>query len=169
MMPLSNSCKLLSPARAIEWMYVDSLRMSYSLRSQNASSARTASSSDSKCCDSCALPTVKYYSINHVFKQCGESCIDPKDYDKYKALEPGFPSPVCCPLFSDYYTDIWTSGRSDTRRDEHALLRQRLCRIPRDSHTRRVHSDTSRSWHVHILSDRKITYMGGGINTTVDT
>lgn len=85
-----RSCKLLSPARAIEWMYVDSLRMSYSLRSQNASSARTASpDSGSKCCDSCTLPAVKYYSINHAFKQCGESCIDPNDYDKYKMLEPG--------------------------------------------------------------------------------
>ena len=73
-------------------MYVDSLRMSYSLRSQNATSARTAVSPDSvssKCCDSCALPAVKYYSINHAFKQCGESCIDPIDYNKYKLLEPG--------------------------------------------------------------------------------
>ena len=89
------SCKLLSPARAIEWMYVDSLRRSYSLRSQNATSARTAvspdsnSGSSSKCCDSCALPAVKYYSINHAFKQCGESCIDPSDYNMYKLLEPG--------------------------------------------------------------------------------
>eukprot|EP01036_Dinobryon_divergens_P031928 gene31928-41420_t len=105
-MPLSNSCKLLSPARAIEWMYVDSLRMSYSLRSQNASSSRTASSSDSKCCDSCALHAVKYYSINHVFKQCGESCIDPKDYDKYKALEPGLTlAETNTPCFDNGYVE----------------------------------------------------------------
>lgn len=40
-----------------------------------------------QCCASCALPLLKYYSIPNT-KRCGESCLDPKDYAKYKILEP---------------------------------------------------------------------------------
>ena len=42
---------------------------------------------DDKCCVSCKLPEIKYYSI--VPPRCGESCLDPKDYWKYKIFEPG--------------------------------------------------------------------------------
>ena len=38
-----------------------------------------------KCCTSCSLPTVKYYSLAQ--GRCGESCIDPKDFFKYKVFE----------------------------------------------------------------------------------
>ena len=40
-----------------------------------------------KCCISCTLPAVKYYVIKN--NKCGESCIDPKDYNKVKIFEPG--------------------------------------------------------------------------------
>jgi hypothetical protein len=40
-----------------------------------------------KCCTSCSLPLIKYFSLsNH---RCGEACLDPKDYVKYKIFEPG--------------------------------------------------------------------------------
>ena len=42
---------------------------------------------EEKCCESCKLPEIKYYSI--VNPRCGESCLDPKDYWKYKIFEPG--------------------------------------------------------------------------------
>ena len=32
-------CKVLSPARVMEWMYVDSLRAKYSLRTYNGTAA----------------------------------------------------------------------------------------------------------------------------------
>ena len=42
-----------------------------------------------KCCDSCAAGTDKYYSIPTLFpKNCGESCIAPDYYNMYKKLEP---------------------------------------------------------------------------------
>jgi hypothetical protein len=40
-----------------------------------------------KCCISCSLPAVKYYVIKN--NKCGESCIDPKDYNKIKVFEQG--------------------------------------------------------------------------------
>jgi hypothetical protein len=40
-----------------------------------------------KCCSSCQLPLIKYFSLsNH---RCGEVCLNPKDYTKYKVFEPG--------------------------------------------------------------------------------
>ena len=42
--------------------------------------------SQDKCCISCELPTVKVYSLAQ--GRCGESCLDPKDYWKYKIFEP---------------------------------------------------------------------------------
>ncbi len=42
-----------------------------------------------KCCVSCTLPTIKYYSISHFNDKCGECCLDPKDYAKFKIFEPG--------------------------------------------------------------------------------
>jgi hypothetical protein len=39
-----------------------------------------------KCCTSCTLPQVKYFTLNN--NKCGESCINPKDYSKIKIFEP---------------------------------------------------------------------------------
>ena len=42
-----------------------------------------------KCCDSCPSGTQKYYSIPLLSKDhCGESCINPDNYNKYHLLEP---------------------------------------------------------------------------------
>ena len=41
---------------------------------------------EEKCCTKCELPEIKYYSLIH--PRCGESCLDPKDYWKYKVFEP---------------------------------------------------------------------------------
>ena len=47
------------------------------------------SSGEEKCCDICPSGTDKYYSTPFFFKHnCGESCIKPEDYLKYKILEP---------------------------------------------------------------------------------
>ena len=51
--------------------------------------AGASAGSQTRCCDTCELPKVKYYSVDHIFKHCGESCMDPKDYWKYKIFEPG--------------------------------------------------------------------------------
>ncbi len=40
-----------------------------------------------KCCVSCTLPAIKYYTLRN--GKCGEACIDPKDYAKIKVFEPG--------------------------------------------------------------------------------
>ena len=43
-----------------------------------------------KCCYDCPKENeVKYYSIDWLFGKCGECCLDPKDYWKYKIFEPG--------------------------------------------------------------------------------
>jgi hypothetical protein len=75
-------CKLVSPARVMEWMYVDSLRLNRSLKSQVKDTP--------KCCEgACPAGTDKYYSIPKLFKSnCGESCISPDDYPTIKKLEP---------------------------------------------------------------------------------
>ena len=41
------------------------------------------------CCTSCTLPKKKYYSIDHRYNHCGESCMDPKDFWLFKIFEPG--------------------------------------------------------------------------------
>lgn len=80
-------CKLLSPARVAEWIHVDSLRLNYSLKSQQKDDK--FEEDEPKCCDSCPSGTDKYYSIPIVFnKNCGESCIAPEDYDMFKKFEP---------------------------------------------------------------------------------
>ena len=90
-------CKLLSPARAIEWMYVDGLRLHHSLASQQQGSDRVRyddgidkEDNEPKCCETCAEGTDKYYSIpKHHQENCGESCIAPADVPTYEKLEPG--------------------------------------------------------------------------------
>jgi hypothetical protein len=45
--------------------------------------------SKKKCCDTCPEGTNKYYSLPVLSKNhCGESCIKPEDYKKFKLLEP---------------------------------------------------------------------------------
>jgi hypothetical protein len=82
-------CKLLSPARVVEWMYVDSLRLHDSIDDgkHNKLSEYTLND-DNKCCASCPTGTDKYFSIPKLFPNCGESCIAPDDYKTYKKLEP---------------------------------------------------------------------------------
>ncbi len=44
---------------------------------------------DNKCCENCPEGTDKYYSIPlFQHNRCGESCIDPNDYNKYHLFEP---------------------------------------------------------------------------------
>eukprot|EP01060_Flectonema_neradi_P038574 TRINITY_DN8146_c2_g1_i1.p1 TRINITY_DN8146_c2_g1~~TRINITY_DN8146_c2_g1_i1.p1 ORF type:complete len:105 (+),score=22.92 TRINITY_DN8146_c2_g1_i1:44-358(+) len=40
------------------------------------------------CCRTCEMPTEKYYSIPKYGGHCGESCILPSEYPKYKVFEP---------------------------------------------------------------------------------
>jgi len=42
-----------------------------------------------RCCEACAAPLVKYYSIDHVFGHCGECCLNPKRFKLFKFFEPG--------------------------------------------------------------------------------
>jgi hypothetical protein len=39
-----------------------------------------------KCCVSCLSPAIKYVSLRN--DKCGESCLDPKDYQRIKIFEP---------------------------------------------------------------------------------
>jgi len=100
-------CKLLSPARAVEWMYVDSLRRDYSLKSANKGvkdedvvpGGEDPNDPDAKCCTACEEDEEKYYSIAHLLHNCGESCLNPEDFKKYKLFEPGLTladSPTPC-------------------------------------------------------------------------
>eukprot|EP00128_Syssomonas_multiformis_P003882 Colp12_sorted_trinity150504_noHs@20407 len=41
------------------------------------------------CCKLCELPKVKYFSIDTKFNNCGEACIDPREFGKYKPFEAG--------------------------------------------------------------------------------
>ena len=44
---------------------------------------------DEACCNKCPDGESKYYSIDKIFHHCGESCLNDKDYWKYKIFEPG--------------------------------------------------------------------------------
>merc|ERR1711968_255532 len=97
-------CKILSPARALEWMYVDGLKNKLGLnkapqvdnsiqREVVEESPLPVSAEDEKCCEgTCPNGTKKYYSIAKRLgvvgqTNCGESCIDPADGDLYKKFE----------------------------------------------------------------------------------
>ena len=44
---------------------------------------------DTPCCLSCTAPLEKYHSVDHIFNNCGEACMDPKKFWIYKVFEPG--------------------------------------------------------------------------------
>ena len=69
----------------------------------------------SKCCDICTDNTEKYYSIPFFHKKnCGESCINPDDFLKYKIFEPFLTkantSHPCEEMGFIYYVDTETHG-----------------------------------------------------------
>merc|ERR1711871_443053 len=103
-------CKLLSPARAVEWMYVDSLRLHASLKAQGdkqqqqqqikgatmqAEAPKVGASwnpfkpDTDPCCEDCdtSAGLAKFWSIDDIFNQCGEACMSPDDYDLYHKFE----------------------------------------------------------------------------------
>lgn len=83
-------CKLVSPARVVEWIYVDSLRMEGSLQPTGKSILiKEEVKDDEKCCDVCdsSQGLQKYWSIDDIFDQCGEACMDPKSYNLYHKFE----------------------------------------------------------------------------------
>ena len=41
------------------------------------------------CCHKCTEPLEKYHSVDHIMNNCGEACMDPKDFWLYKLFEPG--------------------------------------------------------------------------------
>jgi len=67
--------------------------------------------SDDKCCTACVAPHEKYYSIDKVHNMCGECCMDPKDFWKYKIFEPGLTNatdnnPCAEAKFTDYQSTV---------------------------------------------------------------
>ena len=59
-----------------------------------------------KCCTACEAPMVKYHSVDHIFNNCGESCMDPKKFWIYKLFEPGLTlSDTNTPCADRKYTD----------------------------------------------------------------
>jgi len=58
-----------------------------------------------KCCTSCSIPYVKYYSLAQ--GRCGESCLDPKDYFKYKVFEFNLTKAITNTPCSDYGYKIY--------------------------------------------------------------
>ena len=78
-------------------------------------SAVVFSMATDKCCEVCNNCTDKYYSIPPFFKNnCGESCISPDDYIKYKIFEPALTkantSQPCYEKGFVYYVDTETHG-----------------------------------------------------------
>merc|ERR1712072_423122 len=65
-------CKLLSPARALEWMFVDGLRLHGSLASRTSLNDKTDEDEDEQCCEYCNNSDEEmFYSIDNRFDQCG--------------------------------------------------------------------------------------------------
>ena len=60
-------------------------------------------SADEPCCLKCPEGFDQYYSIDHIFNHCGESCIKPSEFWLYKLFEPG--------LAQDNSTDIPCANR----------------------------------------------------------
>lgn len=74
-------CKVVSPARVVEWMYTDSMRLHNSLESQVVP--------EPKCCTSCDTDAglSKFWSIDDHFDRCGEACIPTDQYDFWHKFE----------------------------------------------------------------------------------
>jgi len=54
-----------------------------------------SASPDAKCCvGACEAPLEKYYSVDHIFNKCGECCMHPKDFWKFKIFELGLTKAV---------------------------------------------------------------------------
>ena len=51
--------------------------------------ASVAAANQDPCCNVCPDGQIKTYSVDRIFNMCGESCMEPKDYWKYKIFEPG--------------------------------------------------------------------------------
>merc|ERR1719473_2443511 len=80
--------------------------------------------SDDKCCTACVAPLEKYYSIDKVHNMCGECCMDPKDFWKYKIFEPGLTNatdnnPCAEAKFTDYQSTV-THGFGPVKMTIHA-------------------------------------------------
>jgi hypothetical protein len=58
------------------------------------------------CCHTCTEPQEKYHSVDHMFNNCGEACMDPKHYWIFKIFEPGLEkSETNTPCADRNYTD----------------------------------------------------------------
>ncbi|KAK3256391.1 hypothetical protein CYMTET_34473 [Cymbomonas tetramitiformis] len=73
------------------------------------------SDSDTPCCVTCSTPgQEKYYSIDHIFNQCGECCFEPSKFWEYKIFEPGLTKANASHPCSDHgygnYTETVTHG-----------------------------------------------------------
>jgi len=68
----------------------------------------------SACCIICPNGLTKYYSVSSWFGNCGETCIDPNDYDVYKIFEPGLSlattNTICEDLGYSLYTKTERHG-----------------------------------------------------------
>lgn len=66
------------------------------------------------CCIICPNGLTKYYSVSTWFGNCGETCIDPDDYDIYKIFEPGLSiattNTICDDLGYSLYTKTERHG-----------------------------------------------------------
>lgn len=61
-----------------------------------------------KCCVTCTGEKVKYYSIDDTYDKCGESCINPKEYNKFHLFEKNLTlapnNTICSDIgYSTYY------------------------------------------------------------------
>jgi len=100
-------CKLLSPARAAEWIYVDGLRRGLSLEApQDATADEPISIADvaatddrcaapdadakaDRCCATCPAGTAKYISVDTMWNACAETCMDEDKAGWVKWFEKG--------------------------------------------------------------------------------
>ena len=92
-------CKLLSPARAMEWIMVDGLRSYASVKASakaaavaptkaKAAAEPTADEAGGRCCEACDVEgEVKYHSVDEPHHHCGECCMKPSQYKLFKIFE----------------------------------------------------------------------------------
>lgn len=68
-----------------------------------------------KCCSACTPPLQKFYSVDTKHNECGECCMDPADYQKFKVFEPNLlpangTSNVCASLGYSSFDETVTHG-----------------------------------------------------------